>query len=75
MYTIAKAYLSQQNVDLTLRRFSDFFFGRQTHDPEQLVKSLRILRNLLQELSGQQSVLQHNYRMALEAVDRMNSGR
>lgn len=74
-YTIARAYLSQQNVNLTLRRFSDFFFERQTHDPDQLVKSLRILRNLLLELSGQQSVMQHNYRSALEAVDQMNAGR
>lgn len=74
-YSISKAYLSQQNVNLTLKRFSDFVFERQTHDPDQLVNSLRILRNLLQELSGQQSVMQHNYREALNAVDRMNEGR
>ena len=70
-YAISQAYLSQDNVNLTLQRFSDFVFERQTHDPDQLVISLRILRNLLQELSGQQSVLQHNYREALQAVDRM----
>jgi len=73
-YAISRAYLSQQNVNLTLQRFSDFVFERQTHDPDKLVNSLRILRNLLQELSGQQSVLQHNYREALQAVDRMNTG-
>ena len=72
---ISRAYLSQQNVNLTLKRFSDFVFERQTHDPDQLLTSLRILRNLLQELSGQQSVLQHNYREALQAVDRINAGR
>lgn len=66
---ISRAYLSQQNVNLTIQRFSDFFFDRQAHDPDQLAISLRILRNLLQELSGQQSVLQHHYRVALEAVD------
>lgn len=66
---ISRAYLSQQNVNLTIQRFSDFFFDRQAHDPDQLANSLRILRNLLQELSGQQSVLQHHYRVALEAVD------
>ncbi len=70
---ISKAYLSQQNVNLTLQRFSDFVFERQTHDPNQLVNSLRILRNLLQELSGQQSVLQHNYQEALQIVGRMNA--
>jgi hypothetical protein len=72
---ISRAYLSQQNVNLTIQRFSDFFFDRQTHDPDQLVNSLRILRNLLQELSGQQSVLQQHYRVALDAVDRMNAAR
>jgi hypothetical protein len=66
---ISRAYLSQQNVNLTIQRFSDFFFDRQAHDPDQLANSLRILRNLLQELSGQQSVLQYHYRVALEAVD------
>lgn len=71
-YAISKAYLSQQNVDVTLGRFSDFVFDRQTHDPEQLLVSLRIVRNLLQELAGQQNVLQHNYREALQAVDRMS---
>ena len=75
MYAISRAYLSQQSVNLTLQRFSDFFFARQTHDPDQLVNSLRILRNLLQELSGQQSVLQLNYREALLAVDRVRAGR
>lgn len=74
-YAISQAYLSQQNVNRTVRRFSDFFFARQTHDPEQLVTSLRILRNLLQELAGQQDVLQYNYREALKAVDRMNAHR
>ena len=58
----------EQNVNLTLQRFSDFVFDRATHDPDQLVVSLRILRNLLQELSGQQSVLQHNYREALHTL-------
>ena len=66
---ISRAYVSQQNVNLTIQRFSDFFFDRQAHDPDQLVNSLRILRNLLQELSGQQNVLQHHYRAALQAVD------
>ena len=74
-YAISQAYLSQQNVNLTLERFSDFVFERQTQDPEQLVTSLRILRNLLQELADQQGVLQHNYREALKAVDRMNADR
>ena len=74
-YAISQAYLSQQNVNLTLKRFSGFVFERQTQDPEQLVTSLRILRNLLQELAGQQDVLQHNYREALKAVDRMNADR
>ncbi len=67
-YAISQAYLSQQNVNLTLQRFSDFVFDRATYDPDQLVVSLRILRNLLQELSGQQSVLQHNYREALRTL-------
>lgn len=67
-YAISQAYLSQQNVNLTLQRFSDFVVDRATHDPDQLVVSLRILRNLLQELSGQQSVLQHNYREALHTL-------
>lgn len=66
---ISRAYSSQENVNLTIQRFADFFFDRQAHDPDQLINSLRILRNLLQELSGQQSVLQHHYRAALEAVD------
>lgn len=66
---ISRAYLSQQNVIWTIQRFSDFFFDRQAHDPDQLVNSLRILRNLMQELSGQQSVLQYNYREALEAIE------
>ncbi len=74
-YAISRAYLSQQNVNLTLERFSDFVFERQTHDPDEVVTSLRILRNLLQELSGQQSVLQINYREALQAVDQMEAGR
>ncbi|MDJ0919114.1 MAG: hypothetical protein QNJ05_15250 [Woeseiaceae bacterium] len=74
-YAISQAYLSQQNVNLTLRGFSDFFLERQTWDPEQLVTSLRILRNLLQDLAGQQGVLQHKYREALEALDRMNADR
>ena len=69
IYAISQAYLSQQNVNQTLQRFSDFVFHRATHDPDQLISSLRILRNLLQELSGQQSVLQHNYREALRVVD------
>ena len=72
---ISSAYLSQQNVNQTILRFSDFFFDRQTHDPDQLVNSLRILRNLLQELSGQQSVLQHHYRVALESIHLMKAGR
>lgn len=72
---ISRAYLSQQNVNQTILRFSDFFFDRQTHDPDQLVNSLRILRNLLQELSGQQSVLQHHYRVALESIHLMKAGR
>ena len=73
-YAISKAYLSQQNVKLTLERFSDFFFARETHDPDQAVITLKILRNLLQELAGQQSVLQHNYREALQVVDQLNVG-
>ena len=68
-YAIAQAYLSQQNVNATLKRFSDFVFERQMQDPDQLVVSLRILRNLFQELSGQQAVLQQKYREALKAVD------
>ena len=67
-YAISQAYLSQQNVNLTLQRFPDFVLDRATYDPDQLVVSLRILRNLLQELSGQQSVLQHNYREALRTL-------
>lgn len=74
-YAISQAYLSQQNVNRTLQRFSDFVFDRSTHDPDQLVTSLRILRNLLQELSGQQSVLQHNYEEALRAVDSIDTSR
>ena len=74
-YAISQAYLSQQNVNRTLQRFSDFVFDRSTHDPDQLVTSLRILRNLLQELSGQQSVLQHNYEEALQAVDSIDTSR
>lgn len=74
-YAISKAYLSQQNVNVTLKRVSDFAFERQTQDPDQLVTSLRILRNLLQELSGQQGVLQSNYREALVAVDRIYADR
>ena len=61
--------ISQHNVNATLNRFSDFAFARQTQDPSQLVVSLRILRNLFQELSGQQDVLRHKYREALKAVD------
>lgn len=72
---ISRAYLSQQNVNLTIERFSDFFFDRKAHDPEQLVVSLRILRNLLVELSGQQSVLQHQYRVALDALDLTDAAR
>ena len=72
-YAISQAYLSQQNVNTTLQRFADFVFERQTHDPEQLTTSLHIFRNLFQELAGQQGVLQHNYREALKAVDRMNA--
>ena len=68
-YAVSKAYLSQQYVEVTLGRFSDFVFERQSHDPEQLANSLRILRNLLQELSGQEYVLQNNYREALQAVE------
>ena len=67
-YAISQAYLSQQNVNLTLQRFPDFVLDRATYDPDQLVVSLRILRNLLQELSGQHSVLQHNYREALRTL-------
>ena len=67
-HAISQAYLSQQNVNLTLQRFPDFVLDRATYDPDQLVVSLRILRNLLQELSGQQSVLQHNYREALRTL-------
>lgn len=74
-YAISQAYLSQQNVNWTLKRFSDFVFERQTQDPDQLVGSLRILRNLLQELTGQQGVLQQNYREALKAVDRVSAER
>ena len=74
-YAVSKAYLSQQYVDVTLGRFSDFVFERQTHDPEQLVNSLRILRNLLQELAGQEYVLQKNYQEALQAVELMGASR
>lgn len=70
LYSISTAYLSQQNVNLTIQRFFDFYLQRETHDPERLVVSLRILRNLTQELSGQQSVLQHNYEEALKAISR-----
>ena len=70
-YAISQAYLSQQNVNVTLGRFGDFVFEREMHDPEQLITSLRILRNLLQELSGQQNVLRINYQQALGAVDGM----
>lgn len=72
---ISRAYLSQQNVIWTIQRFSDFFFDRQAHDPDQLLNSLRILRNLLQELAGQQSVLQQNYRVALGAVSLTDAAR
>ena len=72
-YAISKAYVSQHNVNLTLQRFADFVFERDTHDPDQLVSSLRILRNILAELAGQQSVLQHNYLEALQAVGRMSA--
>ncbi len=72
--SISRAYLSQANVNRTLDRFSEFVFERQTHDPKQLVVSLKILRNLLNELSGQESVLQHNYREALQAVGRTGFG-
>lgn len=67
-YVISQAYLSQTNVNVTLRRLSDFFFSRDAQDPDQLIGSMRILRSLLQELSGQQAVLQHNCREALESV-------
>ena len=72
-YAISQAYLSQQNVNQTLQRYSNFVFDRQTHDPDQLMVTLRILRNLLQELSGQQAVLGHNYREALQAVAGLDS--
>ncbi|MEM1143511.1 MAG: hypothetical protein AAF671_13965 [Pseudomonadota bacterium] len=67
-YAISQAYLSQRNVNLTLVRFSDFFFERETLESDQLVGSLKILRGLLRELAGQQDVLQYQYRKALEAV-------
>lgn len=70
---ISRAYVSQQNVNRTIQRFSDFFFDRQTYDPDQLVDSLRILRNLMRELAGQQRVLQYQYREALDAVDSMRA--
>ncbi|MEL7313265.1 MAG: hypothetical protein AAFN07_17250, partial [Pseudomonadota bacterium] len=62
LYAVSQAYLSQQNVNKTLVRCSDLFFDRDTQDPDQLVVSLRMLRSLLQELVGQQTVLQSQYR-------------
>ncbi|MEO1203478.1 MAG: hypothetical protein AAFX10_12270 [Pseudomonadota bacterium] len=74
-YAISQAYLSQQNVNTTLERFSDFFLQRETYDADHLVISLRMLRSLLQDLAGQQDVLQRNYQEALKAVDRTRSDR
>ena len=69
VYVISQAYLSQQNVNQTLQRFSDFAFDRATHNPSQLTSSLRMLRNLLQELAGQQNVLRKNYAEALSSAE------
>ncbi|MEO0366857.1 MAG: hypothetical protein AAF265_15360 [Pseudomonadota bacterium] len=69
LYSISQAYLSQQNVNNTLVRCSDHFFDRDTQNPDQLVVSLRMLRSLLQELVGQQTVLQSQYREALFALE------
>lgn len=66
---MSEAYSSQQNVNRTLDRFSDFFFDRATHDPAELAVSLRIYRMLLSELAGQESVLQDKYRLALDRID------
>lgn len=74
-YAVSQAYLSQQNVNKTLERFSDFFLQRETYDADQLVISLRMLRSLLMDLAGQQEVLQNNYLEALKAVDRTKSDR
>ena len=66
---VSNAYLSQQLVDQTLLRLSDFFFDRNVHDAEQLEASLGLLRNLMQELAGQEHVLRSAYQDALQALD------
>ena len=70
---ISRAYLSQDNVNQTLQRFSDFGFDRATYDPDQLLVSLRLLRNLMQEIAGQENVLRANYQAALTAVERLET--
>ena len=66
---MSNAYLSQQLVDQTLLRLSDFFFDRDVHDAEQLEASLLLLRNLMQELAGQEHVLRSAYLEALAAIE------
>ncbi|MEM1264158.1 MAG: hypothetical protein AAGH76_17295 [Pseudomonadota bacterium] len=65
---ITDAYLAQQNVNGTLQRIVGFYSERETYDPKQVRTSLRILRNLVKDLAGQQTVLQHNCEAALAAI-------
>ncbi len=67
-HAMSKAYLSQDYVNQTIQRISDFFFDRSSHDPDEVQTSLRILRQLLRELAGQEYVLQQNYLEALERI-------
>ncbi|MEM9056949.1 MAG: hypothetical protein AAGD86_05695 [Pseudomonadota bacterium] len=69
VHALSVAYGSQAFVDKTLERVSDFFFDRQSLDPAMVQQSLGILRNLMQELAGQEVVLRQHYRVALAEVE------
>ena len=55
-------------TDVTLQRFSDFFFDSQTHDLNKLDQSLNQLQLLLMEITGQENTLATLYKKGLQEV-------
>lgn len=52
----------------TLERVLALVFDRQTHQPEQLNTTLVLLKMNMQELKGQENLLERTYRAAIEAL-------
>jgi hypothetical protein len=67
---ISKGYYSQEHVDGTLQRLTNFTFSRDAMDKAQLVHSLTLFRRLMQELVGQEYTLRRNYEEALSTLNK-----